>query len=210
MGNPKPDMAARSLWCVTCVVALTLVLNTVEADANNLGHDTNEGLSNEIFDASLTATTALDANKEVGEQTKAYQPSAAGREEEFGEDDEDDELAGLPSDHSASRNVKSSDQSGLGEANRLGTGSGEAAQGVKPIVGTSCLTIGGKKVDCSNRELGDQTIKYTIKQQPGNQAAIKRGTGRSRKRARQPSKRKRRAGHSKSKQSARRQRKRRA
>jgi len=34
-------------------------------------------------------------NKEVGEQTKAYQPSAAGREEEFGEDDEDDELAGL-------------------------------------------------------------------------------------------------------------------
>jgi len=81
------------------VVALTLVLNTVEVDANNLGHDTNEGLSNEIFDASLTATTARDANKEDGgsakEQTKAYQPSAAGREEEFGEDDEDDELAGL-------------------------------------------------------------------------------------------------------------------
>merc|ERR1719424_1640414 len=89
-------MAPRRLWCVTCVMALTLVLNTVEADANNLGHDTNEGLSNEIFDASsLTATTALDANKAVGEQTKAYQPSAAGREEEFGEDDEDDELAGL-------------------------------------------------------------------------------------------------------------------
>ena len=59
-------MAARRLWCVTCVVALTLVLNTVEANANNLGHDTNEGLSNEIFDASsLTATTA---NKEVSHE----------------------------------------------------------------------------------------------------------------------------------------------
>merc|ERR1711865_93096 len=123
--------------------------------------------------------------------------------------DEDKAGGPTPSDHSASPNVKSSDQSGLGEANRLGTGSGEAAQGVKPIVGISCLTIDGKKVDCSNRELRDQTIKYTIKQQPSNQAAIKRGTGRSRKRARQPSKRKRRAGHSKSKQSARRQRKRR-
>ena len=77
MLNPEPDMAPRRLWCVTCVLALTLVLNSVEANANNLGHDTNEGLSNEIFDASLTATTARDANKEVGgsakEQTKAYQ-----------------------------------------------------------------------------------------------------------------------------------------
>ena len=62
-----------------------------------------------------------------------------------------------PSDHSASPNVKSSDQSGLGEANRLGTGSGEAAQGVKPIVGISCLTIDGKKVDCSE---DPEIVKY--------------------------------------------------
>merc|ERR1712195_430231 len=69
MGNSLSTMAPRRLWCVTCVVALTLVLNTVEADANNLGHDTNEGLSNEIFDASLTATTARDVNKEVSHET---------------------------------------------------------------------------------------------------------------------------------------------
>merc|ERR1711957_307995 len=69
MGIQKPDMAPRRLWCVTCVMALTLVLNTVEADANNLGHDTNEGLSDEIFDASsLTATTARDASKEVSHE----------------------------------------------------------------------------------------------------------------------------------------------
>merc|ERR1712166_1582907 len=68
MGIQKPDMAPRRLWCVTCVLALTLVLNSVEADANNLGHDTNEGLSDEIPDASLTATTARDANKEVSDE----------------------------------------------------------------------------------------------------------------------------------------------
>merc|ERR1712195_383831 len=68
MGIQKPDMAPRRLWCVTCVLALTLVLNSVEADANNLGHDTNEGLSNEISDASLTATTASDANEEVSNE----------------------------------------------------------------------------------------------------------------------------------------------
>merc|ERR1712086_539284 len=69
MGTLPVKMAPRRLWCVTCVLALTLVLNTVEADANNLGHDTNEGLSNEIFDASrLTATTDRDANKEVSHE----------------------------------------------------------------------------------------------------------------------------------------------
>ena len=52
-------------------MALTLVLNTVEADANNLGHDTSEGLSNEILDASLTGTTARDANKEVNHEASS-------------------------------------------------------------------------------------------------------------------------------------------
>merc|ERR1712166_50946 len=66
--NSLSTMAPRRLWWVTCVVALTLVLNTVEAGANNLGHDTNEGLSNEISDASLTATTASDANEEVSNE----------------------------------------------------------------------------------------------------------------------------------------------
>merc|ERR1712166_28813 len=66
--NSLSTMAPRRLWWVTCVVALTLVLNTVEAGANNLGHDTNEGLSNEICDASLTATTASDANEEVSNE----------------------------------------------------------------------------------------------------------------------------------------------
>jgi len=59
-------MAPPSLWWV---MALTLVLNTVEANANNLGgHDINEGLSNEIFDASITANTARDANEEVSHE----------------------------------------------------------------------------------------------------------------------------------------------
>jgi len=83
-----------------------------------------------------------------------------------------------PSDYSASSNVKSSDQSGLGEANRLGTGSGEAAQGVKPIVGrkcltwskAKCLTIDGKKVDCSE---DPEIVKYAAAKK-SNLNAVKR------------------------------------
>merc|ERR1712086_1146073 len=78
MGIQKPDMAPRRLWRVTCVLALTLVLNSVEANANNLGHDTNEGL-NEIFDASLTATNDRSpTEKEAGAPTdpKTTDPGA--------------------------------------------------------------------------------------------------------------------------------------